>query len=319
MAIVGGIPDKLGNTYEAKWLVGQLLDVIAGKAEWVRYEGITPEFAGFEFALKKGGVTEWHQTKSNAPNGNWTIRALERESVLSAFKRRLESSSDDRCFFVSQDPAKDFNTLIKAARISNSLEEFTKTPSPTHKNRFDQLTVAWAVEGTRRLRLAGKVRIANVAGIRATIVSLSDLYFSPSSMSVFSVLRAYAEDHFNKVLTTEVVKTDLRNGGELGLKDWALDPTLRERVHIATDEYLRTYSPFGAGGVTIPRRQIPKLVDRMTEPDVAKLVLLTGIAGSGKSGVVRGFIGKRRLGITHLAFRWTISLIVALLKNSGRH
>src|SRR5262244_1619157 len=108
MAIVGGIPDKLGNQYEAKWLVRQLLDVIVGKAGWVRFEGIMPEFQGFEFALERGGVTEWHQTKSNAPNGNWTIKALERENVLSAFKRRLESSSDDRCFFISQDPAKDF-------------------------------------------------------------------------------------------------------------------------------------------------------------------------------------------------------------------
>jgi hypothetical protein len=52
MPIVGGIPDKLGNRYEAKWLVRQLFDVIASKADWVRFEGITPEFAGFEFALK---------------------------------------------------------------------------------------------------------------------------------------------------------------------------------------------------------------------------------------------------------------------------
>jgi hypothetical protein len=53
MAIVRGIPDKLGNRYEAKWLVRQLFDVIAGKADWVRYEGITPEFGGFEFTLKR--------------------------------------------------------------------------------------------------------------------------------------------------------------------------------------------------------------------------------------------------------------------------
>jgi hypothetical protein len=66
MSIVGGIPDKLGNQYEAKWLVRQLMDVIAGKAESLRFEGIKPEFAGFELALKRGVLTEWHQTTSNA-------------------------------------------------------------------------------------------------------------------------------------------------------------------------------------------------------------------------------------------------------------
>jgi hypothetical protein len=305
MAIVGGIPDKFGNEYEAKWLVRQLLDVISGKAEWVRFEGITPEFAGVEFALKRVGVTEWHQTKSNAPNGNWTIRALERENVLSAFKRRLESSSDDRCFFVSQDSAKDFCVLASTAKLANNLDEFNQALSAGHKDKFAQLIKAWDVENVTAYSWIKRCESLTFPEpeLEAIIASYSDLYFSPAE-SAFSVLRAYAEDHFNKVLTTEGIKADLRNGGILRLKDWALDPTVRERVRIETDEYLRTHSPFGAGGSTIPRRQIAELVDQVIKPDGAKVVLLTGIAGSGKSGVVRGFIGKlRELGITHLALR----------------
>src|ERR1044071_3808944 len=306
MAIVGGIPDKHGNTYEAKWLVRPVLDVIAGKAEWVRYEGITPEFAGFEFALKKGGVTEWHQTKSNAPNGNWTIRALGREGVLPAFKHRLESSANDRCFFISQDPAKDFCTLVNSAKIANNYAEFYQALSADHKDKFAQLIKAWNVEDDTAYAWVKRCESLTFpeSELDAIIASYSDLYFSPGSGSAFSVLRAYAEDHFNKILTTEGIKADLRTGGSLRLKDSAIDPTVRERVRIETDEYLRTYSPFGAGGSTIPRRQIAELVDRVTKSDGAKVVLLIGIAGSGKSGVVRGFIGKlRELGVTHLALR----------------
>jgi hypothetical protein len=58
--IVGGIPDKFGNRYEAKWLVRCLIDVIAGKANWLKFEGIDTEFQGFEFAVSRGGITEWH-------------------------------------------------------------------------------------------------------------------------------------------------------------------------------------------------------------------------------------------------------------------
>ena len=36
--ISGGIGDRLGNRYEAKWVVRCLMDVIAGKAEWLNFE-----------------------------------------------------------------------------------------------------------------------------------------------------------------------------------------------------------------------------------------------------------------------------------------
>jgi hypothetical protein len=36
--ISGGIADKLGNRYEAKWLVRSLMDVKADKAQWLNFE-----------------------------------------------------------------------------------------------------------------------------------------------------------------------------------------------------------------------------------------------------------------------------------------
>jgi hypothetical protein len=80
--IPGGIADKLGNRYEAKWLVRNFFHVIADKADWLKFEGVESEYKGFEFALKKGEITEWHQTKISSPNGNWTINALKKEGVL---------------------------------------------------------------------------------------------------------------------------------------------------------------------------------------------------------------------------------------------
>ena len=49
--ISGGIANKWGNEYERKWAVLKLLDVIAGNANAIRYEGITEEFRGFEFSV----------------------------------------------------------------------------------------------------------------------------------------------------------------------------------------------------------------------------------------------------------------------------
>lgn len=305
--IRGGIPDKLGNRYEAKWLVRQLLDVIAGKAEWLRFEGITPQFTGFEFAIGKGGITEWHQTKMNAPKGNWTIRALERENVLAAFRNRLEASTDVRCRFVSQDPAKDLRTLVEKAGIANDLLEFKEAVTDSQKDKFDQLIAAWEVDDTTGyawLRWCEFLTFPETE-LEAIITSHSDLYFASGGPSAFPVLREYLEARFNKILSTESVRAEFRDEAKLVIKDWSLDPTLREKLRLETDAYLQTYSPFGAGGASpIPRPQIFKVAEHLKRPAGPRVVLLTGIAGSGKSGVVRGLIGKLlELDIAHLAFR----------------
>ena len=123
---VGGIADKLGNRYEAKWLVRQFVEVLAGHAEWLQFEGIESDFGGFEFAVGRGDIISWHQTKMNSPGGNWTIPALDRENVLAAFKRTLEASVDSQCVFVSQDPAKDLSVLAEKAKVANTANEFIK-------------------------------------------------------------------------------------------------------------------------------------------------------------------------------------------------
>src|ERR1700730_8985796 len=129
----GGIADKLGNRYEAKWLIRQFLEVIAGHAQWLRFEGIESEFGGFEFAVGRGDIVDWHQTKINSPGGNWTIPALDRENVLAAFKRKLEASCYSVCVFVSQDPAKDLSLLAEKAKVANTADEFIKTLGRGHR------------------------------------------------------------------------------------------------------------------------------------------------------------------------------------------
>lgn len=306
MTFPGGIADKLGNRYEAKWLVRQLLDVIAGKTQWVRFEGITPPFDGFEFAVRRGGITEWHQTKMNAPNGNWTIAALNREHVLTAFKNRFRTSVDDRCIFVSQDPARDFRDLVEKAGIASDVKELIAALPGDQKDKLDRLVQAWGVDNATAYAWLKRcnVRVLPESELDGIIESYADLYFVHNGSSIFSELREYAENRFNKTLTTEVVREEIRSAGAPVIKVWSLNPTLSGRLKTETDAYLQTYNPFGAGKSSIPRIQTDDLVDQIVKLDGPNLILLTGVAGSGKSGVVRGLIEKLRgLGLTHLAFR----------------
>jgi hypothetical protein len=80
--IAEGIADKLGNRYEAKWLVRKAVEVLAGKADWLVFEVVASAFQCFEFAVGRKEITEWHQTKINSSQGNWTINALNKEGIL---------------------------------------------------------------------------------------------------------------------------------------------------------------------------------------------------------------------------------------------
>ena len=142
----GGIADKLGNEYERKWAVRKLLEVIAGNATSMQYEGVSEKFHGFEFALHRPDRVEWHQTKINAPNSNWTLNALKREGVMDAFKRRLSADAAARCVFVSQDPARQMRELCAKARAANNVQEFRGAVSNKDGETFEELARTWDVD-----------------------------------------------------------------------------------------------------------------------------------------------------------------------------
>ena len=304
--IPGGIADKLGNRYEAKWLVRSLMDVIAGKADWLNFESVETEYQGFEFAIARGEITEWHQTKVNSPAGNWTINALKKEGVLKAFSNRLSADENAYCFFVSQDNAKDFRTLTEKARTANSQDQYAEILSDVQNNSFQQLKKEWQQpdEVVFDWLKRSYVEIIPERELDSSIESHGDLYFHDGGKSAFPNLRDILENHFNKTLAGDTARSAIKLQGALKFKGWAFDSTIQERLNEENQAYLQTYTPFGAGGETIPRSQSSALVDEILKSDGPELVLLTGIAGSGKSGIVRSAIKQlRELKVPHLAFR----------------
>ena len=317
----GGIADKLGNRYEAKWLVRQLLDVIGAKSSSLRFEGISASFTGFEFAVRRGNCVEWHQTKINSLHGNWTLSSLKREGVLGAFKSRLDAGENNICVFVSQDPAKDLRVLAEKARVASTASEFKAALGKDQAEKFSDLLDAWCVDHNVAycwLRRCSFITESQ-SEIDSAISSFSDLYFFKSNETAFPVLREFVETRINEDITTEKIRQRLRSEGKLILREWSLDPTLRERLIIETKSYLDTYSPFGAGGATIARSESQELIDRLRDPAGPRVILLTGVAGSGKSGVVRELIGRLAdINIPHLALRIDQHLDCASPKTLGK-
>jgi hypothetical protein len=301
----GGIADKLGNRYEAKWLVSWLLRVLAGDAESLLFESADTSFHGFEFVVEHDGISHWHQTKLSSSGGNWTLTALYSAGVLQAFADRL-ATRDACCHFVSQDNAKEFYLLGSKARLSNGLQEFVDSLSQEQEIAFRKLLKYWAVDDSRACDWLKRCFSETISEptLDWHIQSFGDLYFVNGGATAYASLRELAEENFNKLLTISGLREEIKQRGALLIKDWALDPTIQSRLKEKTEEYLGTYIPFGAGGETVERKEMSAIMAELLDPEGKELILLTGVAGSGKSGIVRAIIDNlRQDGIPHFAFR----------------
>lgn len=318
--IRGGIADKLGNRYEAKWLTLKLIDVVRGDASSLRFEGTAEAFAGFEFLLTKGTEKQWHQVKISNTLGNWTENRLQKLGVLESFRKRLSLEDEsDQCHFVSQDPAVNLRDLTERARIANDYSDFEHLLTKELSASLKEITDGWSVGNEVAYGWLRRIhcRTQPEDGLDEYIEAFGRLCFSHDPALVFGSLRDYMEQRFNRHLTTDVVRIELPQSG-VALAHWQLDPTLTERLRSATGDYLISYAPVASENL-IPRKEAQLLIEELTNPEGASVVLLTGSAGSGKSGVVHQFVaelGSR--GVTHVVLRADDFLGVGTQEDIGR-
>lgn len=301
----GGIADKFGNEYERKWVVCLTLEVIAGKADSIRYEGLPTGFRGFELVLVRSGCAEWHQAKMNAPHGNWTLRMLITKGVIDAFKTHLSSDTSTRCVFISQDPATQIRALCEEADIANDADEFEGAISKQRKEVFDDLAKTWNVSKEMAFEWLQRCefRTESKQSIEERINFFGNCLLSGDG-DIYTVLSNYLLNNLNAQITTECVREWLHTNTSFEFRSATLDPTIREEINRANQRYLGSYTPFGVAGQIILRTEATTVSERLQTADRPFLVLLTGEAGSGKSGVVREIMSNlKTCEIPHLAFR----------------
>ena len=300
----GGIANKLGNLYEQEWAVRKLLEVIAGRANSIRYEGITEEFTGFEFAFHRQHIVEWHQTKINAPNGNWTLNALKKEGVMDAFKSRLSADLTAKCMFISQDPSKQMRKLCEKAQISNNLDEFKIASSLEDTKTLKALTVIWNTDEITGYEWLQRCEFRTES--RKSIIESIDMFgrhLLQGNAGVFEFLSNYLLENLNTNITTESVRKWISECIPFKLR-LSLDPTFQRKIINANQRYLLSYTPFGFAKQQIQRPESLCVVDEILSANGPSLIILTGDAGSGKSGIVRHAMAElKNRNVPHLAFR----------------
>lgn len=135
----GGIADKSGNRFEARWLTRELIGLIDGRAASITIEKIGDEDEGFEFVVERRDTVEWHQCKRQTSATSWTIAALSNAGVIGNFFAKLALSSAQRCIFVSTDTVKAIKLLQEKRSVAPTLEEFEKVLSKNETPQWQEL------------------------------------------------------------------------------------------------------------------------------------------------------------------------------------
>ncbi len=142
MPLPGGPADKAGNSFERRWTVFTLLDLLEGRAQSVRIEVPGDIGTGAEFRVMADGIAVWHQAKRQRDAGPWTIANMAAEGILGPWWPKIQDGG--RCVFVSSTGAQELHELVERASSANSWAEFdAEFLTGNQSARFRRLRSAW--------------------------------------------------------------------------------------------------------------------------------------------------------------------------------
>ena len=123
----GGYADKLGNRYEGRWVVRQLLRVLDEKLRSVTCEALGDDERGVDLWVERpDGVRQDQQCKiRNRSSDSWSIGDLQGRGILGAMKGHLDRGPANQFALVTPLPSILVHDICQSARNSSgNPEEF---------------------------------------------------------------------------------------------------------------------------------------------------------------------------------------------------
>ena len=291
----GGESDKLGNYYEGLWIVWQMLEVIAGRADSITVEAVGELGDGAEFVLRFGERFELHQLKRQIRNANdWTLGALREKGVL---RHAAQHAGQGREFcFVSMVPARTLDELAGRARRSTDVASFTEdlTSNRELRDAFTSLCddpdfgasrlAVWQV--LRRIQVYWTdERLIRTHNAMLAEVFLEGLPPDPTAL----VLGDIAITNLGRELDLAALDEQLAARGVRRVKG-ARQAAARDGVNSMLATWtagveVELFEP------AIPRAVSKSIVDTLGQGD-CRIVFAVGSAGSGKSAVLHQVVAR---------------------------
>lgn len=312
-SLPGGPAEKAGATYEALWGVRAMLEILHGNAERIRIE--EPRVDGAEFWIERNAGREYWQVKRQLlKQATWSLTALAGEGVLDFFIVQLRAGH--RCVFASITDAPELRTLAERARDAanaaqnreNVVEEFISSFLVEKKwqEQFGELRRHWGNtgEGEAFDLLRGiEVRSSDDYTLSQDLSYALQVMFDAPGMTTLDCLRMFYQDSVHQILTAETIRAHLEGRG-IRARAFALGESALNALRAVTETYISGQRAKLIRRQLISRTAAGNIIAKILDARFGQDILLTGVAGSGKSGclleIVEGLVGKD---VPVLAFR----------------
>lgn len=282
----GGEADKLGNKYEAAWVVRHALYCIFDPSASLTAEDIDPEVSyGSEFIFMIGGRSEVHQLKRQHGNSNyWSVSALASAGVFTAALAHVAAGREYH--FVSQIPCGPLKELAERARKSSDLATFTQAWLTVElRAAFSELSaagvlgssqVAWTTLRGMWFEVQSEDDIVRVNHMLAS----KTLEGATGSLAALAIADIVVDNLGRRLTSVELLQ--LLEVHSIRLLQASTRHDVRQQVRAITGSWTDKI-----------RRELLQPVIARTESDTLitqieenRLTLLVGAAGGGKSSVL---------------------------------
>ncbi|WP_455356942.1 hypothetical protein [Streptomyces sp. SYSU K217416] len=289
MGLAGGAADKAGNRYENWWAALRAVELLRGRASWIRLEPPGPEGAGIEFELKESDATWCEQVKDVPSKGAWTLAAAGK--ILKPVAGHLAEGKKVR--LVLSTGAPELHDLAERARAAETLAEFEGIITKAQLPQFVSVLGNWSVNGVPVDREVGwrylqAVHVEHIPpeALRRLVVSAYELLFVGDPEVIVKQLSGYLDERLHQRLTGSEIRSHLLTvpgvrprllAGDTGTLT-ALAGTVERLVR----RVQRDRPAFGMAA----RPHTEQLYERLVAEDGPQIVVCEGGAGLGKSVVV---------------------------------
>ncbi len=297
MPLSGGTSAKLGDRYEDLWTILCLIELLDEKAEAIQIEPPGPEGVGVELILFKNGYKEYYQSKrQQTKSDKWTISSLGSKSVISHFFNKFNQDQTCKCIFVSIQDVPDLRELSERARSSENVESFkedfltSKPLSSAYNDLLFMLSLNENQEKVFAFLSCIEVLPRVESDLNKQILFLIAKLIDGEPEKVRSELVWFIKENLNRNITAFELWNYLEEKGFERL-NLAKNTSLISRINENNERYVRNIEYRLIPDKFIKRNESDEIIDALNDQNL-KGVLITGEAGSGKSGVLYEVIDK---------------------------
>ena len=294
----GGHADKMGNRYEGRWVVSQLLRLLAEDLTRVQVEVVGDEERGVDLWVERpDGVRLAQQCKiGNGRNDRWSVADLASRGILGAMQMHLEANEQNEFVLITTLPSAVLQGICESARRSDGnpesfYEHQIQKLGDARRKVFGQYCERMGVDETSasdRARAYSFLRRTHIetwpAGISGyeRLLGEAGMLVTGDPRATVALLADYAIEQLRKPLDAATVWSYLdscKMHPRRVAQDLRVVPAIRE----LQQQFTASIEQDLIGGSLMPREATVEILRAIEDRAV---VAVHGHPGQGKSGVL---------------------------------